>query len=115
VFGPPAALAVVRRIFAPLQSLGVLGAVALRDRNLGETDSTSFDAAGLTSIWFEQDPIQYDSHTHHTNLDTYERIFAADVQQAAIVVAATVYELAMRDEMLPHFTASDIPPPGRGN
>jgi carboxypeptidase Q len=115
VFGPPAAMAVVRQIFAPLQSLGVLGAVALRDRNLGETDSTSFDAAGLPSIWFEQDPIQYDSHTHHTNLDTYERILEADVQQAAIVVAATAYDLAMRDEMLPRFAASDMPAPGRGN
>jgi hypothetical protein len=115
VFGPPSALTVVRQIFAPLQSLGVLGAVALRDRNLGETDSTSFDAAGLPSIWFEQDPIQYDSHTHHTNLDTYERILAGDVQQAAVVVAATVYDLATRDQMLPHFTASDMPAPGRGN
>ncbi|OFW33375.1 MAG: hypothetical protein A3G76_00930 [Acidobacteria bacterium RIFCSPLOWO2_12_FULL_65_11] len=116
VFGPPEAAAFVRQIFAPLQSLGVLGTIATRNRNLGGSDGTSFDNAGLPSIWFDQDPIQYDSHTHHTNLDTYERILQSDVQQAAIVIAATAYELAMRDEMLPRFSAADMPAvPGRGN
>ncbi|MGB7218973.1 MAG: M20/M25/M40 family metallo-hydrolase [Vicinamibacterales bacterium] len=116
VFGPPAAANVVRQLFAPLRDLGVVGAIATRGRNLGGSDGTVFSSAGLSNIWFDQDPIQYDSHTHHTNLDTYERILEADVQQAAIVVAMTAYELAMRDEMLPRFAAGDIPAaPGRGN
>lgn len=113
VFGPPSAAAVLRQTLAPLQDLGVAGATVNRNRNLGGTDLTVFNRAGLPTIFFDQDPIQYDSHTHHTNLDTYERIVQADVQQAAAVVAATVYQLAMRDDMLPRFTAADLPTAGR--
>ena len=72
----------------------------------GGTDSTSFNNAGLPGINFVQDPIEYDTHTHHTNLDTYERVLESDVKAATIVIAATVYQLAMRDEMLPRFEQS---------
>jgi hypothetical protein len=57
-----------------------------------------------------QDPIEYFSDTWHTNLDTYERIIPEDAQKAAMVAAATIYQLAMRDEMLPRFTKADMPP-----
>jgi len=74
------------------------------------TDSTAFNNAGLPGIGFGQDPIEYNSHTHHTNLDNYERIVEADVKNGAIVIAGLLYELAMRDQMLPRFAKADMPP-----
>jgi hypothetical protein len=109
VFGPPEAAAVLRQALAPFTDLGVAGAIATRNRNIGGTDSTSFNNAGLPGINFTQDPIEYNTHTHHTNLDTFERIIESDVKAAATVIAATVYELAMRDEMLPRFSTADMP------
>ena len=109
VFGPPEAVAVVRAALAPFADLGVVGAVATTRRTIGSTDNASFNAAGLPGINFDQDPIQYDVATHHTNLDTYERIIEADAQSAAIVAAALVYELAMRDELLPRFSQAAMP------
>ncbi len=109
VFGPSAAASVVREALAPFADLGVVGTYASRSRNIGGTDSTSFNNAGLPGINFVQDPIEYDTHTHHTNLDTYERVLESDVKAATIVIAATVYHLAMRDEMLPRFDKADMP------
>jgi hypothetical protein len=113
VFGPPEAAAVIRAALAPFADLGVVGAIATDRRTLGSTDSSSFNAAGLPGINFEQDPIQYDTHTHHTNLDTYERIVEDDVKASAIVIAATVYHLAMRDDLLPRFKQNTMPAPSR--
>ncbi len=111
VFGPPEAATILRGLLAPFKDDGVAGAIATRSRNLGGTDSTSFNQAGLPGINLTQDPIEYGSHTWHTNLDTYERILEEDVKKAAIVVATTVFELAMRDELLPRFTKEAMPPP----
>ena len=111
VFGPPEAAAVVRLALAPFQDLGVVGASASRSRTVGGTDSTSFSNAGLPGIGFSQDPIEYGTHTHHTNLDHYERVIEADVKASAIAIAATLYQLAMRDEMVPRFTKETMPPP----
>ncbi len=113
VFGPAAAAAVIREALAPFGDLGVAGAYANQSRNIGGTDSTSFNNAGLPSVNFVQDPIEYDTHTHHTNLDTYERVLESDVKAATIVIAATVYQLAMRDEMLPRFGKAEMPAPVR--
>jgi carboxypeptidase Q len=110
VFGPPAAADVVRQALAPFEDLGVEGAVATRSRNVGGTDSTSFNNAGLAGIGFGQDPIEYNTHTHHTNLDTYERVIESDVKESAISIAATLYQLAMRDAMLPRFAPGEMPP-----
>lgn len=109
VFGPPAAAAMLRDVLAPFADLGVVGAAATSRRNLGGTDSTSFNAAGLPGINFSQDPIQYEPTTHHTNLDTYERIVEDDVRAATIVAAATIYQLAMRDETVPRFSKEQMP------
>ena len=109
VFGPPEAATVIRHALAPFADLGVAGAIATSSRNLGGTDSTSFNRAGLPGINFSQDPIQYEPWTHHTNLDTYERIVEEDVKSATAVIAATVYELAMRDAPLPRFTHESMP------
>ena len=78
VFGPSDAAQVIRQALAPFADLGVVGAAATGRRALGSTDSTSFNAAGLPGINFDQDPIQYDAATHHTNLDTYERVVEGD-------------------------------------
>ena len=109
VFGPPAAGAVLREAVSPLVDLGVLGAMTTRSRQRGGTDHTSFNEAGLPGINVLQDPIQYQSYTWHTNLDTYERIVEDDVKRAAVAIAATVYHLAMRDELLPRFGSDDMP------
>jgi hypothetical protein len=111
VFGPPETATVLRQAFAPLEDLGFVGAIATVSRRTGGTDSTSFNEAGLPGINLTQDPIEYGTHTWHTNLDTYERIVEADVRSAAIVVASAVYHLAMRDEMLPRFTKEKMPAP----
>ncbi len=111
VFGPPAAAATIRAIVAPFQDLGIYGAGATSSRARGGTDSTSFNNAGLPGIGFQQDPIEYNTHTHHTNLDTYERVIEEDVKKAAVIVASAVYHLSTRDAMLPRFDAAEMPKP----
>ena len=111
VFGPEAAAAVLRDVTAPLADLGVAGVVTTNSRRTGGTDHTSFNAAGLPGIGTSLDPIEYQSHTWHTNLDTYERIIEADVQQSAVVIATVVYHLAMRDDQLPRFPKPQMPKP----
>jgi hypothetical protein len=110
VFGPSAAAETMRKILEPLKDDGVVGAVASRSRNLGGSDNTSFSQAGLPGIGMGQDPIEYNSHTWHTNFDTYERILEDDVRKDAVTVAWSVYQLAMRDELLPRFAKADMPP-----
>jgi hypothetical protein len=111
VFGPSEATAVIRDALAPFVDLGVMGARAGRGRFLGATDSSSFSNAGLPSVYFDQDPIEYDTNTHHTNLDHYERVIEADARSSAAAIAALLYQLAMRDQMLPRFGKDDMPPP----
>ncbi len=109
VFGPTEAADILRESVKPFEDLGILGAINTRSRGLGGSDHTSFNNAGLPGIGVFQDPIEYGSHTWHTNLDTYERIIEADVQAAATVVAASVYVLAMRDELLPRYPKDAMP------
>src|SRR5262249_34285024 len=110
VFGPPEAATVVREALAPFEDLGVAGAIATKGRNLGGSDNTSFNHAGLPGIGINQDPIEYGTATWHTNMDTYERIVEDDAKKSAMVIAAAVYQLAMRDEILPRFTRENMPP-----
>ena len=110
VFGPPEAASIMRKILEPFKDDGVVGAIASRSRNLGGSDNTSFSQAGLPGIGMGQDPIEYNSHTWHTNLDTYERILEGDVKQDAVTVAWSIYQLAMRDELLPRFAKDAMPP-----
>ena len=110
VFGPPAAADILREILAPFKDDGVVGAAVTRSRRLGGSDNTSFNQAGLPGIGMVQDPIEYGTHTWHTNLDTYERILEDDVKKDAMVVAWAVYQLAMRDDLLPRFSKGEMPP-----
>ena len=109
VFGPGGAADVLREVLAPFEDLGVVGARATRSRRRGGSDHTSFNEAGLPGISVRQDPIQYGSYTWHTNLDTYERIIEEDAIKSAITIAAAVYHLAMRDELLPRLGQDDMP------
>lgn len=111
VFGPPATATILRNILKPFKDDGVAGAIATRSRGTGGTDSTSFNNAGLPGIGFAQDTIEYGTHTWHTNLDTYERILEEDVKKNAVVIAYSLYQLAMRDDLLPRFSRDQMPPP----
>ncbi|HEX4783245.1 MAG TPA: M28 family peptidase [Candidatus Sulfotelmatobacter sp.] len=83
---------------APLQDLGVS---TLTMRNTGGTDHEAFDSVGVPGFQFIQDMLDYGSRTHHSNMDTYERLQPDDLAQAAVVEAIFVYNTAMRDQMLP--------------
>jgi hypothetical protein len=111
VFGPPEAATVLREAVQPFSDLGIAGAINSTSRGLGGTDSTSFNAAGLPGIGVSQDPIEYFNVTWHTNVDTYERIIESDVKSSAVAIAAALYQLVMRDDMLPRFKAEDMPKP----
>ncbi len=111
VFGPPAAADMIREILAPFQDWGLVGAIATDSRRTGGTDSTSFNHAGLPGIGLAQDPFDYGSFTHHTNLDTYERIYEEDVREGAVEIASAVYAVAMADQMVPRFAAEAMPKP----
>ena len=109
VFGPDEAAAMLRTTVAPFVDLGVAGAITTKSRRTGGTDHTSFNAAGLPGIGTQLDPMEYQSHTWHTNLDTYERIVEDDVKAQAAVIAAVVYDLATREQPLPRFTKEEMP------
>lgn len=70
-------------------------------RNTGGTDHQSFDGVGLPGFQFLQDQMDYDSRTHHSNMDLYERAVPDDLKQASVIMASFVYNAAMRDEKLP--------------
>jgi carboxypeptidase Q len=70
-------------------------------RNTSGTDHLAFDAVGLPGFQFVQDPIEYSSRTHHTNLDVYERAIPDDLMQNAVIVAAFAYQAANREALMP--------------
>ena len=78
-----------------------LGMNTLTMRNTGGTDHQSFDAVGIPGFQFIQDPMDYGTLTHHSNVDDYEHIRAEDMKQAAVIMAGFVYNAAMRDDMMP--------------
>jgi carboxypeptidase Q len=78
-----------------------LGMTTLTMRNTGGTDHLSFDAVGIPGFQFIQDPIEYETRTHHSNMDVYDRLQPEDLKQISVIVASFVYEAAMRDQMLP--------------
>ncbi|HQR34745.1 MAG TPA: M20/M25/M40 family metallo-hydrolase [Blastocatellia bacterium] len=104
----------VRSIFrAWLAPFRDLGASTITINNTGGTDHQSFDGVGLPGFQFIQDPVEYDTRTHHSNMDVYERIQADDMKQASVIMAAFLYNAAMRDEKLPRKPVSTAPQAGR--
>ncbi len=91
--------------FAPFADVGA-GVISIR--NTGGTDHLSYDAVGLPGFQFIQDPMDYDTRTHHSNMDVYDRIQAGDLMQASAITASFVYNTATRPEMLPR---KPLPPP----
>jgi len=87
-----------------------LGMTTLTMRNTSGTDHLSFDAAGIPGFQFIQDPIEYDTRTHHSNMDLYDRLQPEDLKQISVIVASFVYEAAMRDQMLPRKMIDNRPP-----
>jgi len=109
IFGPPEAGVILAQFFKPFEEWGIYGASTTTSRAQGGTDSTSFNEAGLPGIGTQQDPIEYNSTTWHTNLDTYERIIPDDVMKNAVITASVVLHVANRDKMLPRFSADEMP------
>jgi carboxypeptidase Q len=94
--------AAVCPIFAQwLEPFRDLGVTTVSMRNTGSTDHVPFDSVGVPGFQFIQDPVEYFTRTHHTNMDVYERIQRDDVMQAAVVLASVVWQAANRDQMLP--------------
>jgi len=102
----------VRPIFAqwiaPLKDLGV---TTLGPRSVVSTDHVSFDNVGLPAFQFLVERLEYNARTHHSNMDTFDRVQRNDMVQQATVVAVFAYDAAMRDEKLPR---KALPPPQRG-
>lgn len=111
IFGPPEAAAALRPALKSFEDFGVFGASATNSRSPGGTDSTSFNAAGLPGVGMAQDPIEYQSFTWHTQLDTYERLVPEDVKKAAAVISAAVWHVANTDRMVPRFSKETMPAP----
>lgn len=92
----------VRPIFrAWLSPFADLGASTITISNTGGTDHQSFTGIGLPGFQFIQDPIEYDTRTHHSNMDVFERVIEDDAKQASVIMATFAYQAAMRDERLP--------------
>ncbi|HXX24882.1 MAG TPA: M20/M25/M40 family metallo-hydrolase [Terriglobia bacterium] len=94
-----------------------LGMTTLTMRNTAGTDHLSFDAVGIPGFQFIQDPMDYGTITHHSNVDVYEHIRPEDLKQAAVIMACFVYNAAMRDEMIPRKPIRPeefLPPPPEG-
>ncbi|HXI39475.1 MAG TPA: M20/M25/M40 family metallo-hydrolase [Bryobacteraceae bacterium] len=85
-----------------------LGASTVTIRKTGGTDHLSFDAVGLPGFQFIQDPVEYGTRTHHSNMDLYDRLQQPDLMQAAAIMASVVYHAATRDQMLPR---KELPKP----
>ena len=109
IFGPPSAAAILAQYLKAFEDWGVYGANPSTARVEGGSDNGAFAVAGLPGIGTQQDPIEYNSTTWHTNLDTYERIVPDDVMKNAVVTASVMLHLANRDEMLPRFAPDAMP------
>lgn len=105
--------AAVKPIFeAWMKPFHDLGMDSLSMRNTGGTDHLSFDAVGIPGFQFIQDPMDYDTRTHHSNMDVYDRLQPDDLKQMAVIVASFVYNAAMRDEKFPRKPIEkELPPP----
>jgi len=109
--GNEAARPIFTEWLAPFESMG---AKTVTINNTGGTDHLSFDRVGVPGFQFIQDQIEYDTRTHHTNMDTYDHLVPEDLKQASIIVATFVYNTAMRDEKLPRKELAKPSQPQRG-
>ena len=111
VGGNDAAAPIFESWLAPLHDLGataVVGETAAPTVKPGGTDHTSFTWIGLPGFGFLQDPMEYSTRTHHSNMDFYDRVQPGDVMQGAAIEAWFVYNTATRKEMMPRL---ELPAP----
>jgi carboxypeptidase Q len=111
VFGPPEAAAMVATAMDNFKDWGFNHVNPTVGRQTGGTDSTSFNNAGLPGVGYSQDPFDYNTYTHHTSFDSYERIYEPDMREAAVEEALTLYALSNTDQMVPRCSAATMPPP----
>jgi hypothetical protein len=105
----------VKSIFKDwLQPFADSGSKTVTIANTGGTDHLSFDAVGLPGFQFIQDEIEYNTRTHHTNMDSYDHLIEADLKHSAALVASFVYNAAQRDEKLPRKEMPKPAPNQRG-
>jgi Zn-dependent M28 family amino/carboxypeptidase len=97
---------IFRAWLAPFKDMG---ASTLTVSNTGGTDHQSFDGIGLPGFQFIQDPVEYGTRTHHTNMDVFDRVQEDDMKQAAIIMASFAYNTAMRDKRLPRKSMPGLP------
>ena len=97
----------VKAIFTKwLEPFTDLGASTITLQNTGGTDHQAFDGVGIPGFQFIQDEIEYDTRTHHTNMDSYDHLVADDLKQAATIIASFVFHTSQRDEKLPRKNAA---------
>jgi hypothetical protein len=108
--GNEAVAPIFRAWMAPFENLGMSH---LTIRNTGGTDHLAFNAVGLSGFQFIQDPVQYSSRTHHSNLDVYDQLVASDLMKNAVITASFVYHAANREEQLPRKPLPKPTPPER--
>jgi carboxypeptidase Q len=96
--GNEAARPVLTDMLAPFKDLG---AATVTIRNTTGTDHQSFDAVGLPGFQFIQDSVEYETRTHHSNMDVYDRVQRGDMMQMSAIVTSLVYHTANRDEKMP--------------
>ncbi|HXN22242.1 MAG TPA: M20/M25/M40 family metallo-hydrolase [Candidatus Dormibacteraeota bacterium] len=109
--GNEAVAPIFERWMQPFKGLGMTTEAI---RNTGGTDHLSYDAVGLPGFQFIQDPMDYDTRTHHSNMDVYERIQEPDMKQMSVIVASFVYLAANYPEKLPRKPLPQPPPPAPG-
>jgi Zn-dependent M28 family amino/carboxypeptidase len=109
--GNEAVAPIFRTWIEPFHSFGM---TTLTPRNTSGTDHLSFDAVGLPGFQFIQDELEYDTRTHHSNMDVYERLQPGDLMKNAVIVATFVYDTANRDEKLPRKPLPKPQPAGSG-
>ena len=101
-----------REIFTKwLEPFNDMGAKTITINNTGGTDHLSFDRVGIPGFQFIQDEIEYDTRTHHTNMDTYDHLVPDDLKQASVIIATFVYNTAQRDEKMPRKQMPAVPTP----
>lgn len=103
--GNEACRSIFSQWFEPFTDLGA-GTVTIS--NTGGTDHLSFDAVGIPAFQFIQDPVEYSTRTHHTNMDSYDHLLADDLKQAATIIAAFVYNAAIRDKQMPRKALPEV-------
>jgi carboxypeptidase Q len=105
-----------RSIFAQWFSpFADLGATTITNRNTGGTDHQAFDAVGIPGFQFIQDPLDYMARTHHSNMDTMDRVPKGDLMQMSAILASFAYHAANRDSMLPRKPLPKAQPARSGN